>query len=1108
MDFRILGPFEVWDGDDRRPLGPYKQQALLVRLLLDVGRVVPMDRLVDDIWGEAVPESAVKMVQIYVSGLRKILPAGMLSTSRPGYVLELGDDELDLHRFGRLRREGADALASGDPATASLRLYAALALWRGPALGGLTEPFAGPERAALEEAHLACREDRIEADLRLGRHGELVGELEALLARHPVRERLRGQAMLALYRSGRHGEALGSYQAFRRNLDDELGIEPSADLRELQVRILRQDPSLDHVVEHDAPSDRDERPPRRGAAQPVGRDAEIDTLADCLGDAVAGQRRVIFLTGEPGIGKSTLVETLLGRAEQAGVAVGLGQCVEHHGPSEAYLPVFDAIGRLARGTAGDDVAQMLGEYAPTWLMQMPWIASRSDRATLAARATGVTPERMLREMVDLVEGLAATRPVVLVLEDLHWSDYSTIDLVTTLARRREPTHLLLLVTYRPQEAAAAGHPLHRVARELRLRGHAIELTPAPLSAEAVGHYLRSRGARASDAVVAGLRARTHGNPLFLEKVVDSWREHGLEGEDAAAEALLEGVPETLRELVEGQLLALDEVERDALEAASVAGAEVAGAAVAAGCERAPEHVEAVLERLAARGAFVEAIDEETWPDGTVTGRYRFIHDLCQEIAYESLPRPRRRAMHVRIGLRVERGHPGRTVEVAAQLASQFVGGRDAVRAVRYLQLAAEQAFHRVAPRDALEHVTSGLALLDALPPELRARAELGLRTIEGPARVAIRGWDDDGAEQAFLRARSLCEDLGEVEALQWALFKLATFFEVRAQYTRSEELLAESFALPVEAEPVGLLVDSHELMACSLLHQGAFTRSLEHAERVLSLYDGHYANPLTAAYGDNPAVAAHSWASLALWFMGYADRARERALASIATAKDPRRASALASAYAQAAAVGQLRREPDATLAWAEEAIRAAAGGGYRYRWAMARVLRGWALVELERCDEGMEEAVGGVLQARETGVRMDEGYLLGVLADACLRAGRWREGLRAVDEALALGGSERAYFYEPELVRLQGELLQRTGAAAIAVERFDRAIAAARDGRSPALELRAAVSRATALLADGRGGDAIESLSAARAGVAEGTGTPDLRAADELLTRLAAATR
>ncbi len=1107
MDFRILGPFEAWDGDDRLRLGPYKQQALLVRLLLDAGRVVAMDRLVDDIWGEAVPESAVKMVQIYVSGLRKVLPDGILATRRPGYALELGAHELDLHRFVRLRREGADALASGDAAVASLRLQAALSLWRGPALGGLTEPFAGPERVALEEAHLACHEDRIEADLQLGRHGELVGELEALLARHPVRERLRGQAMLALYRCGRHGEALGSYQTFRRELDDQLGIEPSADLRALQVRILRQDPALDHVVERPPPTGRGARTPRRAATKPVGRDREIDILAGCLRDAVAGQRRVVFLTGEPGIGKSTLVEALLGNAEQADAVVGLGQCVEHHGPSEAYLPVFDAIGRLARGAAGDDVARLLGEYAPTWLMQMPWIASRSDRAALEARATGTTPERMLREMVDLVEGLATTRPVVLVLEDLHWSDYSTIDLVTALARRREPNHLLLVVTYRPQDAAAAGHPLHRVARELRLRGHAVELAPAPLSAEAVGRYLRTRGARTSDAVVAGLHARTHGNPLFLEKVVDSWRDQGLDGEDATADALLGGIPETLRELVEGQLLLLGDAERDVLEAASVAGVEVAGAAVAAGCERDADDVEAVLERLAARAAFIEAIDEETWPDGTLTGRYRFIHDLCQEILYERLPRPRRRSTHVRIGLRVERGHAGRTSDVAAQLASQFMAGRDAVRAVRYQQLAAEQAFHRVAPRDALEHVTSGLALLDSLPPEQRPRSELGLRGIEGPARVAVHGWDDDAAEAAFLRVRALCEELDEVEELQWALFKLATFFEVRGQYTRSEELVAESFALSVEAGPVGLLVDSHELIACSSLHRGAFTRSLEHAERVLSLYDGLYANPLTAAYGDNPGVAAHSWASLALWFMGYADQARERALASIAMARHPRRAPALASAYAQAAAVGQLRREPDATLEWAAEGIKAASGGGYRYRWAMARVLRGWALVELGRCEEGMEEAADGLAQVRLTGVRMDEGYLLGVLADACLGAGRWQEGLRAIGEA-RVRRTERTYFYEPELLRLEGELLRRTGATAGSVERFDSAIAAAREGRSPALELRAAVSQAAAMLADGRGDDAIAPLSAAREGVAEGSGTPDLRAADELLMRLAASPR
>jgi DNA-binding SARP family transcriptional activator/pimeloyl-ACP methyl ester carboxylesterase len=244
MEFRLLGPLEVLDGDTSVALGPPKQRALLARLLLAEGRTVAVDQFVDDLWGGDVPDSAVKMIQIHVSHLRRLLPAGMLLTRAPGYALEIDSAALDIVRFTRLRERGRAASASGDPAGAAALLTEALELWRGPALGEFSEPFAVVERAHLEEQHLACREDRVEAELALGRHADLVGELEMLVRGHPLRERLRGQLMLALYRSGRQAEALESYRQFRASLDEELGIEPSPALRELERRILQQDPQL------------------------------------------------------------------------------------------------------------------------------------------------------------------------------------------------------------------------------------------------------------------------------------------------------------------------------------------------------------------------------------------------------------------------------------------------------------------------------------------------------------------------------------------------------------------------------------------------------------------------------------------------------------------------------------------------------------------------------------------------------------------------------------------------------------------------------------------------------------------------------------------------
>jgi DNA-binding SARP family transcriptional activator/pimeloyl-ACP methyl ester carboxylesterase len=245
MDFRLLGPLEAFDGPVQLQIAAGRQRALLAILLLHANRTVSREQIVDALWGENVPDSAHKMVQIHVSQLRKALPEPRLHTRPPGYLLEVGDEELDLARFQRSVAEARKALSQNNPREARELLGHVLALWRGRALAEFSEPFAQHESARLDELHVAALEWRIEADLSLGHHRDVVGELEALIAEHPQREHLRSQHMLALYRSGRHAEALASYQTFRGTLADELGIEPSASLRELQRQMLQQAASLE-----------------------------------------------------------------------------------------------------------------------------------------------------------------------------------------------------------------------------------------------------------------------------------------------------------------------------------------------------------------------------------------------------------------------------------------------------------------------------------------------------------------------------------------------------------------------------------------------------------------------------------------------------------------------------------------------------------------------------------------------------------------------------------------------------------------------------------------------------------------------------------------------
>lgn len=282
LEFRILGPLEVVRDGVPIALGGARQRAVLAILLLNANQVVSVDRLVDDVWDETPPETAVHAVQVYVSQLRSVLAGDeasepRIATRAPGYVVRAGPDELDLHRFERRLAAGRQALAAGDAEAAAAAFAEAHGLWRGPALADFAfQAFAQTPIARLEELRLVAHEERIEADLALGRHAELAGELEELVGKHPLRERLRGQLMLALYRSGRQAEALQAYQDARAHLVDELGIDPSPALQALERGILNHDTGLDlrpRRVERSTPAAAPERSilllPRTDALEPL-----------------------------------------------------------------------------------------------------------------------------------------------------------------------------------------------------------------------------------------------------------------------------------------------------------------------------------------------------------------------------------------------------------------------------------------------------------------------------------------------------------------------------------------------------------------------------------------------------------------------------------------------------------------------------------------------------------------------------------------------------------------------------------------------------------------------------------------------------------------------
>ncbi len=811
--------------------------------------------------------------------------------------------------------------------------------------------------------------------------------------------------------------------------------------------------------------------PRRQSSPPalVQRESELLRLRTLLEEALQGTRRIVFVTGEAGLGKTSLVQAFLaetGRRE--GVLVGQGQCLEHRGEGEPYLPVLEAVGRLCHEPGGGRLVELLGRHAPSWLVQMPWLVGEQEFQTLRQKVLGTTQPRMLREMVEAVEALTAEAPLVLVLEDLHWSDYSTLDLLCWLARRQEPARLLLLATFRPADAKRSGHPLHAAVQELKLRALCEELSLPFLTELAVGEYLESRFPtnQFPPGLASLIHRRTEGNPLFVVTLVDHWVGRGSVAERdslwklaTGLEELAVAVPEGLRQFIEQQLDRLDACGRRVLEAASVAGKEFSATVVAAGAGLTVEEVECILATLAEPSQFIRACGVAEGPDASA--RYGFVHDLYREILYERVPATRRARMHHQVGMTLEGAGSGLPAP-ASDLALHFVRGRDPVRAARYLRLAAEQAIQRNTHREAIGYLTTGLNVIRGLPEgDERDRCELALQAALGPVLIATKGWAAPDVESTLVRARQLCQHLGEPPEVFPVTFGLAAMHEFRGNYRQSQELLEERLRLPSQSPNGGSRLESHLLLACSLFHQGIFTGAIEHAERGLEIYNPEHHLALLAGFGENPAVACHAWAALSLWFLGYTDQALERATRALVLASEPFHLYSLAHAQLQAALLHQLRQEPALARHRAEAAINLATERGFPYHVATGSILRGWALVAENSHQEGFNLLRQGMAACRSVGAELDRPYHLALLADACSRLGRPEDGLFAIAEALDMVRQSRSFFYEAELHRLMGALLLQTGLRdhSTAEECFRRALDIARRQSAKSLELRAAAS-------------------------------------------------
>jgi DNA-binding winged helix-turn-helix (wHTH) protein len=850
----------------------------------------------------------------------------------------------------------------------------------------------------------------------------------------------------------------------------------------------------------------------------VGRTAELQRLERLLAKAAAGERQLAFVTGGAGIGKSALVEAFLGSTAMRGgdVLVGRGTCVEQYGAREAYMPVLEALERLAQGAGATRLSTLLRRAAPTWLLQMPWLIG-DDAQALRQTLSAARPERMLREFASLIEALSIQVTVVLVLEDLHWSDPSTVDLLSFLGQRREAARLLVLATHRSAESAGQKRLLAQAVQTLRLRRQCVQIRLHDLSLDEVNSYLEARfpGARFPPLLARRMREHTDGNPLFLVAATEHLVSRGWILDTAPGWALSVpvekldlGIPDEIRSLIETEIEALRPADRELLEAASVAAAVFAPQSVAGvlGCD--PGDVERRCESLARAHRFLCAAGGIEWPDGSVARRYAFVHELYRRTVYDSIPDGQRRRLHRGIGETIETAYGARAVEVAPELSVHFEKSRDHARAIRHLAVAAGAARRRFANREALAFLDGALALAGRLPEAAaRQRGELELRLLGAPILSDLHGFAAEPVRASCERAYDLCTRVGTAAERFQVLYGLCHIHSVRVDARLAPRFAAElkELARRLATPAYGILADSAALRMAAT--QGRFREACRLFERRLARADAGAVQSLPI-YGADPLIAARAHYAFALWMLGHSDRARQAAAAALAVARSQDSPFTLTSALWFAAVLEVFGRNPANARPLVDEVVALSAEHGFAFWGAVATALHGAVQLQSGSAREAIETLARARAALASSRGRLFSTHILAFLAEAHLQSDAFDRGLAAVEEGLALAESTLDRTYGPELWRLKGELLsartpRRPSEREEARRCLVRAVALARELEAKPLELRAAIRLARASPAAGRETQAYAALAEICAWFGSAAAGADLDDARALLERL-----
>jgi class 3 adenylate cyclase/predicted ATPase len=837
----------------------------------------------------------------------------------------------------------------------------------------------------------------------------------------------------------------------------------------------------------------------------VGREEEMALLGKCWERAKEGEGQVVLISGEPGIGKSRLVQEIKEQVVREGYTQIELRASPYH-ENTAYYPIIEHLHRLFNLQASDSpeekldkLERVLREYGSELPEALPLLAALLSLPEPAGHPPlTLTPQRQRQKTLELlVVSLlkeAERKPVLTVWEDLHWCDPSTLEYYRLLLDQVPKARIFTLATARPEFVPQWGARLHYSQLMLgRLQHRQAEL----MASEVAG------GKSLPAEVMQQIVTKTDGVPLFVEELVKMVIESGMLKERRGQYELSSplpplAIPSTLRDSLMARL--------DRLSAAR----EVVQLAATLGKEFSYELIRAVwpLNEVALQRGLAAMVEAELlYQSGLAQAKYYFKHSMIQETAYDSVLRSRRQQLHLQIARALEEKFPAIAETQPEVLARHCTAANLKEKAIVYWQRAGEMAVRRSANKEAMSHLTTGLELLQTLPdaPE-RAQRELAMLAALGAPLIATKGYSAPEVEGTITRERELCRQLGETPQLFPVMFRLCAYYLLRGELKTAKEIGEQMLHLAHSTQDPDLLLEACNGLGTALFYLGELGRAREYFEKSNEIYDPKRHSSHAFIYGLDPGVFGLSYDARVLGYMGYLEQARAKMEQALTLAQNLAHPFSLASAWHCAAEVHRQRGEAQASLECAERELELSREQGFPLWLALAQIYRGWALARLGRHKEALTTIPQGIAIYRATGAEMAVPIFLVLLADAYGQAGQAGEGLRVSDEALAIVQRNRDCNSEaPELYRIRGELM-----LAVSAERQDeaeaslrRALDIARRQQAKSPELRATMSLARLLEKQGKRDEALATLAPIYGWVTEGFDTTDLKDAKALLGEL-----